>query len=683
MTPVDLMLSRLDGVRQVAGGYMARCPAHEDRDPSLSVTEGDDGRCLLLCRAGCATDDVRNATTPPTTWAELFPAPAAGNGNGNANETVAEYDYTDEAGTLLFQVVRRTGKRFSQRRPDGNGGWAYHLGPCAEKCKQARTPHAWLTGAVAPVLFNLPAVVEAVAQDVRVWIVEGEKDALALNRAGEVATCNPGGAGKWKPHYAEVLRGATVIVVADRDAPGRTHAAEVARSLQGVAAVVDLREAAVGKDASGHLAAGLAVDDFVLGNGNGEPPRDDGDPGPGEAPGDQHRIDPAVLHAIGAEYGLVGPEAWAMADKVAGRIVAERANGMARRLVREEALVRDADLDAIRVVTAADLAEMPRSPRVAVFGELVAEGHNATVVARWKVGKSTFVDNAAAAAAMGGMFLGRFEVPAPMRVVLFNYELDPEDMADRIGALALTAAARERLAVVNLRGRRLPLTTPTGRERVAGWLRDHGAELWIVDPFGAAYAAAGGESENDNAEVRRFLIAIDEIKRLAGCATAIVPVHSGRGEAVEGDEQGRGATVLEDWPDVRIMLTKDRDGRRFVRSEGRAWDLFESPLGYEPEHRLLSLDAGQVGMNRAQVRRTGAAAALVSALELEPGATTRRVRAILHDAGVTNNEAKDDALSQAKAAGLVHVHPGKGVAQEHYPGPVHGVDSPCTGGWKQ
>ena len=61
--PVELLIARLDRVRHSGrGGYTARCPAHEDRTASLSITSGDDGRVLLHCFAGCSAADVVSAT---------------------------------------------------------------------------------------------------------------------------------------------------------------------------------------------------------------------------------------------------------------------------------------------------------------------------------------------------------------------------------------------------------------------------------------------------------------------------------------------------------------------------------------------------------------------------------------------------------------------------------------------
>ena len=59
MTPLETLLSRLERVRGAGRcRYQARCPAHQDRHPSLSIREADDGRVLLFCFAGCATPDV-------------------------------------------------------------------------------------------------------------------------------------------------------------------------------------------------------------------------------------------------------------------------------------------------------------------------------------------------------------------------------------------------------------------------------------------------------------------------------------------------------------------------------------------------------------------------------------------------------------------------------------------------
>lgn len=69
--PIDRILPLLDSVRETGGGWVARCPAHEDRRPSLSIAEGADGRVLLKCFAGCTAEDVVRAVG--LRLADLFP----------------------------------------------------------------------------------------------------------------------------------------------------------------------------------------------------------------------------------------------------------------------------------------------------------------------------------------------------------------------------------------------------------------------------------------------------------------------------------------------------------------------------------------------------------------------------------------------------------------------------------
>lgn len=169
--------------------------------------------------------------------------------NVRALDTIeAVYPYTDERGTLLFEVVRKSGKRFLQRRPDGASGWD------------------WSTRGVRRVLYRLLDLVEDDA-DRTVYLVEGERDVETLRSRGFLATCNPGGAGKWSmvaEHAREVLRGRDVVVIADRDEVGRKHALEVANSLRSVTRSVVVRECpAPHKDSTDLFCAGGSVTDLV------------------------------------------------------------------------------------------------------------------------------------------------------------------------------------------------------------------------------------------------------------------------------------------------------------------------------------------------------------------------------------------------------------------------------------
>lgn len=388
-----------------------------------------------------------------------------------------------------------------------------------------------------------------------------------------------------------------------------------------------------------------------------------------------------ALDAVVAEIGVTGPDAWKMAAEVTGRIRFERTVTIARRIVGDERLVRDAGLDDVVALSVATILDAPRVPRVPLFGQLLAEGHNATVVARWKVGKSTFIDNAMMAAAAGSMFLGSFECPAPLRVALFNYELHDDDMAERLHALAMPAHVADNIVVVNLRGRRLPLTTAKGRDVTVRILDGIGANVWLLDPFGAAFAGAGGEDENSNAEVRRFLIALDEIKRMSGCASMLMPVHTGRRNDAEGDEQGRGATVLEDWPDVRMLLTKDKSQIRYLRTEGRAWELGESRLSFDETTRHLTLAMTDIGVGRHRARIAAAALAVTEIVYEFDGITKTELRDALGEVGIARTDDKDEAIAAARAAQTIHVHRTGRNVHRHYLGAQHADADRCSGGF--
>ena len=156
------------------------------------------------------------------------------------------YDYVDETGELLFQVCR-FGKRFRQRRPDPDKPGEF----------------VWNLNGTRRVLYRLPLVLSAVKAGHPIYIPEGEKDVHALEDAGVVATTNPGGAGKWRDEYSATLRGADVVIVADKDKAGREHAEQVRASLEGVAKSVRIVEPSAGKDSYDHLAAGRNVSELI------------------------------------------------------------------------------------------------------------------------------------------------------------------------------------------------------------------------------------------------------------------------------------------------------------------------------------------------------------------------------------------------------------------------------------
>jgi hypothetical protein len=152
---------------------------------------------------------------------------------------VASYPYRDEAGALLFEVVRLDPKDFRQRRPDPQapGGWR------------------WSVRGVRQVPYRLPDLLEPLGMGRVIFICEGEKDVDRLWQLGLPATCNAGGVGKWRPELTSFFSGADIAIIPDHDPqkknpktgapmfhpdgrpilPGQDHAIEVARALNSVA----------------------------------------------------------------------------------------------------------------------------------------------------------------------------------------------------------------------------------------------------------------------------------------------------------------------------------------------------------------------------------------------------------------------------------------------------------------
>lgn len=237
--PATAVLSKLGRVKRSGSGWSARCPVeanhkHGDRNPSLSVAEGDDGRVLVTCHTGCAFEDICAAIGLEPT--DLFP-PEAKDPDGRV--VIAKYEYTDEQGEVLYVKERLYPKSFRQRRPDGKGGWEWKLG-------RTRRP-----------LYRLPKVLEAKEQGKRIWFVEGERDVHSLEARGEVAT-TAGGVKDFRPEHAEVLKGCDLVVVADNDAEGRKAATAVGAAT-GAAVVVCEK----GKDITEHLNRGGTLDDLT------------------------------------------------------------------------------------------------------------------------------------------------------------------------------------------------------------------------------------------------------------------------------------------------------------------------------------------------------------------------------------------------------------------------------------
>jgi putative DNA primase/helicase len=201
-------------------GWMACCPAHDDRNPSLSISESEDGKVLVKCFAGCTQTSVIDALKSKGLWPEQIKKKLHGKQANSKrtpkDKTTATYDYCDSNSNLAYQVVRKEPKSFLQCRPDGKGGWIWNL------------------QGVPQFPYRLPDFIECDS----VVIVEGEKDVDRLWDIGISATTNSGGAGNWSEELNQYFKDKNVFIIPDNDDPGRKHAELVAGNLKDTAASV-------------------------------------------------------------------------------------------------------------------------------------------------------------------------------------------------------------------------------------------------------------------------------------------------------------------------------------------------------------------------------------------------------------------------------------------------------------
>ncbi len=202
---VNDIISRLRGVTGSGKQYTALCPAHDDKKASLSISEGEDGRILLHCFAGCTLHQITDALG--LREADLFPPSLPKLSACGKPAVAAEYIYLDMNGAAVCKKIRRSDKSFFWQHSDGKGGW-----------KKGR-------GTAPAPLYNCFEVNGSEF----VFIVEGEKDVETLRRFGEPAVSLPDGAGsKWQTEYTEFFEYRKVAIISDNDEPGRECAARTA-----------------------------------------------------------------------------------------------------------------------------------------------------------------------------------------------------------------------------------------------------------------------------------------------------------------------------------------------------------------------------------------------------------------------------------------------------------------------
>lgn len=117
---IEQILSRLDGVKKRGPqGYMAKCPAHDDKTPSLAVTQLSDGRILVKCFAGCGASEIMSQIG--LQLADLFPEGSLGEYRSFVNieksiQTKKQHDgFKDKVILEMADEMRARGERLSAK----------------------------------------------------------------------------------------------------------------------------------------------------------------------------------------------------------------------------------------------------------------------------------------------------------------------------------------------------------------------------------------------------------------------------------------------------------------------------------------------------------------------------------------------------------------------------------------
>ncbi|QBS40395.1 toprim domain-containing protein [Nocardia sp. CS682] len=272
------------------------CPVHEGdgrpHTPSLGVRyDPQQAKTIVRCWATCDDEKVLQRLPHPTENRPLgvrdmfdrlperrrdTPATGGGGEARRGSDVVSPVEKAILA--ARFPILSKPDLGVQTGTPEKVDAYVYRWpdGHVEGAVVRVHTPHEygvkksfyqrrwtgtrWEDAGFAPIPFQLSDIREALDTGREIYVCEGEKDVLRANRAGQIATCNVGGAGSWAPEHARWLAGAArVIVVADRDRPGYRHAAKVADTLAGRVGEVRVMQARGGKDLADHLDAGYEL----------------------------------------------------------------------------------------------------------------------------------------------------------------------------------------------------------------------------------------------------------------------------------------------------------------------------------------------------------------------------------------------------------------------------------------
>ncbi len=251
----DEILAHFQIQKRYGDKAQARCPCHDDKQASLTITKGR-RTVLLHCHAGCNFEDIIQKVglkkqdlyfeerPPGSSWRAYV--------EGREHKRIeAVYNYVSAInGEYTFTKIRMQDKRMIYGVLC-NGRFTYGL--MGKHRKDLKSVYG-----------NLKGLNKAIAENRPVFIPEGEKDVDTLTKRDYTALTY-GGSGDWQSEFATLFKGAEVYILADNDEPGRKVANTILSDLKGIAKsakvivpVPDIPKA----DISDFFAAGHSNEDF-------------------------------------------------------------------------------------------------------------------------------------------------------------------------------------------------------------------------------------------------------------------------------------------------------------------------------------------------------------------------------------------------------------------------------------
>ncbi len=539
--------------KRSGSGWSCRCPSHDDRTPSLSIAEGENGRALVRCHAdhGCTAESITAALG--LSLADLMPpdparAPTPHKGTtprpsdsqrptfASADEALQSLDrtlgarsgvwpYHDRAGEPCGIVARwetPNGKTYRPLSREASGGWRIGAMP---------TPRP---------LYRLPDLL-ACAPGARVFLCEGERATDAARSLGFIATTSAGGAKAAGASDWSALKGLNVVILPDADGPGERYAEEVARLAHAAGAksvrIVRLPglPAGEGGDVADYIDARDSMESETI----------------------AAQIESLALHA---------PE-----ETFPAPIESERARN-------EWVPVPITELG-------------PTTPPDWIWPGYIARGHITLLTGLWKAGKSTLIGHLIHDLQAGGGL-----VPAPVngKTLIVTEEGSSLWMRRRDD---LNLGASVHLLVRPFKSRSSPAEWSALIDTLAARVGSDHYSTVIFDTLASCWPVV---EENDAANV---MAAITPLHALTEAGAAVLLIHHPRkGDAAEGQaSRGSGAlpgavdTILE----FRRYSPEDHHDRRRVLRAYSRWE--ETP----PESVLELRDDGYfiVG-DKAEVRQS-------------------------------------------------------------------------------